>query len=96
MVPALICVRELREGIGYNYGMEIRTEKEQIYLLMEIRIEEECTTCTLYVVGIWCIGYASDRLNSRGEGGSSMWGTHSMQHWRLLLASTAALGLGLL
>ena len=27
MVPALICVRELREKFGYNYEMEIRIEK---------------------------------------------------------------------
>ena len=38
-------------------------KRGQIYLLMEIWIEEECTTCILYV-SIWCVGYASDRLNS--------------------------------
>ena len=31
---------------------------------MEIWIEEECATCILYVVSIWCVGYASDCLNS--------------------------------
>ena len=31
---------------------------------MEIWIEEESATCILYVVSIWCVGYASDRLNS--------------------------------
>ena len=31
---------------------------------MEILIEEECAACILYVDSIWCVGYASDRLNS--------------------------------
>ena len=39
-------------------------KRGQIYLLMEIWIDEECTACILYVVSIWCVGYASDRLNS--------------------------------
>ena len=37
---------------------------DTVYLLMEIWIEEECAACILYGVSIWCVGYASDRLNS--------------------------------
>ena len=36
---------------------------------MEIWIEEKCAACILHVVSIWCVGYASDRLNSGWRGG---------------------------
>ena len=39
-------------------------KRGQIYLLMEIWIEEECAACILYIVSIWSVGYASDCLNS--------------------------------
>ena len=41
-----------------------RFKRGQIYLFIEIWIEEDCIACILYVGSNWCVGYVSDHLNS--------------------------------